>query len=685
MNQSSPPGAPSIRSYLVATAFPVVLAGALLTAAAVATFAFFYLRASQAESLHLQARTLAEAVATPVANGDRESATETLGWWKSATDLQVVAAYDQERRLLATVGGSTTAPSSPPFSPGAEVDFGALRLVEPVRLQGVTIGFLYLEMGFASLYRNIAALIAAIAALTALAVLVIRVVLGRAGERIAQPISDLVAVATEVSRHPELTKRAGTEGPREVAELAHTFNNMLDTLQREAAKLDCELRERQRTEALLDRLAHYDSVTGLANRVHFHNELPRAAERARRQRHNIALVYLDLDDFKVVNDTLGHHVGDALLKLVGERLAGVLRKGDFVYRLGGDEFTVILENIQSLHSAVEVVTKLIERLSSTYSIGEHSLHVGVSAGIALFPEQTEDLADLLRYADIAMYQAKAAGKNDYCIYTSDLTSRANFRLAIENEMRRGIERDEFFLKYQPQVDLVTGRIVGFEALVRWQHPERGVIAPGYFIDIAEQSGLIVPLGKQIVAKACREWARWRDHGADPPRLAVNVSGRQLDEASFVDDMMVALTAVGRPRPKIDLEITETLLLSDTRVSRSMLHRLAGAGIGWSLDDFGTGYSSLTYLSKFPISKIKIDQSFVARLPGDGNSEAIVRAVLGMAGGLGMEVVIEGIETREQADYLVAMGGRIGQGYLFHRPLAGDQALALLLGQASPAA
>ncbi len=496
----------------------------------------------------------------------------------------------------------------------------------------------------------------------------------------ARPLAELAAVADAVAQGEDYSRRAAETGPPEVARLARALNRMLDALQSKAAGLDQELQERARAEARLDRLAHYDQITGLANRVQFHKELPRAAERARRAGNNLALVFLDLDDFKIVNDTLGHDVGDHLLRSVGERLAGSLRKGDLVCRLGGDEFTVILENVTSLRTAVDVVAKLIEALSRAYEVDGHALHVGVSAGIALYPAQTDDLGDLLRFADIAMYQAKGAGKNDYCVYTSELIARANDRLSIEAELRQGIDNDEFFLVYQPQVDIASGDVLGIEALLRWQHPARGVVTPGYFIDIAEKSGLIVPMGRMVLAKACRQWQAWLEQGLEPPRLAVNVSGRQLGEENFADDLIAALAHCGHPRPHLELEITESLLLSDTRVSKAMLHRLAAAGIEWSLDDFGTGYSSLTYLAKFPIKNIKIDRSFVARLPGDENSEAIVKAIVAMARGLGMRVICEGVETGEQVAYLAALGPIIAQGYHYHRPLPPEEVTALLRRQ-----
>ncbi len=668
-------------------AFPAVVAVVVLAAVAVAGFAFYYLRGLQVESVQEQTASLVEVLAVAGDSGRPGAVVETLERWAAMRDLRAAAVYGADGQPLATVssgaGKAFPIPATAPLPNETQVDLDSLRLSRAISGKQGFAGVLYVDLVFHTLYRYLFILVASLGVLTLLAVFAMRTALAKAGEWLARPIVALSKLAVELSGTPELDKRAALSGPREIADLARTFNDMLDTLQQKTARLDNELRERARTEKLLDHLAHYDSVTGLANRVYFQKELPRAAERARRLNTHLALVYLDLDDFKVVNDTLGHQVGDLLLREVGERFSTLLRKGDLVCRLGGDEFTVILENIRTLRDAVEVVSKLIEKLAQPYAVADHTLHVGISAGIALFPEQTTDLDDLLRFADIAMYQAKAGGKSDYCIYTSDLLEHANRRLALEGDLRRGIENGEFFLMYQPQVEIASGRIVGLEALVRWQHPEQGLVPPVQFIQVAEDSGLIVALGRQIMNRACQDWAGWRDAGLDPPRVAINVSGRQLDEEGFVDDLVTALAAAGRPRPKLELEITESLILNEKRIPKSMLHRLAAAGIEWSLDDFGTGYSSLTYLTKFPIANLKIDRSFVTRLPGDASSEAIVRAVLGMAGGLGMNVVVEGIETPRQAKAVVALGGRIGQGYLFHRPLTAEQISALLADRSNP--
>jgi diguanylate cyclase (GGDEF)-like protein len=659
----------SIRSNVLSAAFTVVATVAFFLVAAATGLTFASLRSALTADAEVQATALADALAPALGAGDTKRVEEILDHWRPANDAGILTVRGTSGQIIGRrqePRAPDTAEANP--SSGAEREgLANAHVVLPIRTAIESVGSIDLWLHSDDIYRQPLIIGGLVLLASLLALAGAWALLGRLAAQVVRPLADLASVADTIARSPDQAPRAAEAGPQEVVALARTFNAMVDSLQHKAESLDQQIQEQARTEARLDYLAHYDQITGLANRVQFHKELPRAAERAKRQSSNIAVVFLDLDDFKLVNDTLGHDVGDHLLRAVAERLTGGLRKGDFVCRLGGDEFTVILEGITSLRTAVQVVSKLIETVAKIYDIDGHALHVGVSAGIALYPVQTEDLGDLLRFADIAMYQAKSAGKNDYCVFTSELVSRASDRMSIEGELRRGIDNNEFFLVYQPQVDIRSGRIVGLEALLRWQHPSLGLVSPDYFIDVAEKSSLIVPLGRQVIAMACRQWQAWREEGLRPPRLGVNVSGRQLHEENFPDELLAAMSSSGRVQPKLELEITESLLLADTLVSKAMFHQLAALGIEWSLDDFGTGYSSLTYLAKFPITSIKIDRSFIARVPGNENSEAIVKAIVAMAHGLGMRVITEGVETREQVEYLSALGDIVAQGYFYYRP------------------
>jgi diguanylate cyclase (GGDEF)-like protein len=682
MASSTGKTAPSIQSQVQLATVRVAAVIAAVLILAVVGVTFLHGRALLMEAVAAETSALADLLASPLAGNDAGAVDTILGRWRQDHGDKTLAVYRPTGELVARAANSAEdiGVASMPENDASGVGWSGLRMARAIPVHGDRLGTLVVTASLGGLYQSALLMAVGMLVLTVLVFIAALPMMRRAAARVVQPLGNLAAVADAVANAPGQSRRADEDGPYEVADLARNLNAMVDSLQQKVAALDQRLQDQAHAEAHLDYLAHYDHVTGLANRIQFHKELPRAAARARRMNSNIAVVFLDLDDFKVVNDTLGHAIGDNLLRSVAERLNASLRKGDFVCRLGGDEFTVILEGVSSLRTAVQVVAKVIESLSRIHHVDGHALRIGVSAGIALYPVQTEDLGDLLRYADIAMYQAKAAGKNDYCVFTSELVSQANDRMAIESELRRGIQDDEFFLVYQPQVELHTGRIVGLEALLRWQHPEHGLVAPDYFIDVAEKSGLIVPLGRQVINLACRQWQSWREQGIDPPQLAVNVSGRQLREENFADELLAAMAACGRPQPRLELEITESMLLADTQVSKAMFHRLAAAGIKWSLDDFGTGYSSLTYLAKFPINNIKIDRSFIARVPGDDNSEAIVKAIVSMAQGLGMRVITEGVETQQQVDHLSALGGIIAQGYYYHRPAPAETVTDILLRQ-----
>lgn len=672
-------GALSIHALVHGRVFPIIALGFLVMAILFVSLGFV----SQKNALHNDAEAysglLADQLAPPLLRSDKEGALKTMALAKAFAELEAIEVRDLDgqvftrmrdaERVLAWLGDGSAAHFADRFV--------HLQIARQVTLGGEKVGSLSLVISLEKLYLWTAGVILALFLLWGLLLLFVRSSLKRSAMGLAEPLAELSAMLDTVVRTDDLSYRAGEQGPGEISGLIRRVNELLELFQCKTRDLNSELQQRMLVEARLDNLAHYDPVTGLANRIQFHNELPRAAERAKRQGKNIALVFLDLDDFKVVNDTLGHDIGDRLLYSVGRRLTETIRQGDLICRLGGDEFTVILEGITSLRIAVDVVSKMIKSVGEVYDIFGHAVHIKVTAGIALFPSQTDDIRDLLRFADLAMYQAKSDGKNDYCVYTSNLLSRANERLVIESELRQGIDNDEFFLVYQPQVSLSSGLIEGMEALVRWQHPRRGLLSPGAFIDVAEKSGLIVPLGQRILELACQQWLDWAKQGLEPPKLAVNVSGLQLEEENFAEKLVAAMTAGGDIRPQLELEITESLLLSETRVSKAMMHRLAASGIEWSLDDFGTGYSSLTYLARFPIKNIKIDRSFISRLPGDKSSEAIVRAIIAMAQGLGLRVITEGVETRQQAEYLAAQGEIIAQGYYFHRPMAVDEVTLVL--------
>ncbi|MFN3376191.1 MAG: EAL domain-containing protein [Burkholderiaceae bacterium] len=435
-----------------------------------------------------------------------------------------------------------------------------------------------------------------------------------------------------------------------------------------------DITERKRAEAEIQRLAFYDELTGLPNRRLLLDRIERVGLQCERERRHAALLFLDLDDFKHVSDTLGHEWGDSLLVQASQRLGQCVRASDTVARLGGDEFVVVLAHLharteQAASEAEGVGLKILAELNRPYWLGGVEAHSTVSIGLALFADRQQPVLELLKRADLAMYQAKAQGRNTLCFYDPAMQAAASARSALEADIRRGLQRGEFLLHYQPVVD-ACGQVQGAEALVRWSHPQRGLVPPGDFIPVAEQTGLIVPLGRQVLGLACAQLAQW---AADPVRthwhLAVNVSAQEFRHPDFVGEVLQVLQHTGADARRLTLELTESLLLHDVEDSIAKMQALRERGVGFSLDDFGTGYSSLSYLKRLPLDQLKIDQGFVRDVLTDPNDAAIACTIVALAQSLGLEVVAEGVETDGQRDFLLRNGCRQFQGYLFGPPAA----------------
>ena len=443
-----------------------------------------------------------------------------------------------------------------------------------------------------------------------------------------------------------------------------------------AAQLGSVIRQK-RSEARLMYLAHHDLVTDLPNRELFHDRLKQAMREADRYERLVAVAFLDLDRFKTINDSLGHEIGDRLLQAVAERLSACVRAADTVARLSGDEFTVVLPDLGHVDDAARVVEKIVDNFRHPFQVSGMELYVSASIGITLYPFDDTDIKGLLRNADVAMYRAKAKGRNTYEFYAAEMTAQVQEQLSLEGALRRALDRNEFMLEYQPIVDLQSGRIVGAEALLRWHHPERGVIPPAQFIPLAEETGLIVPIGAWVLAHACAQGAAWRAAGHTALRLSVNISPRQFLQPGLIQTITAALGDSGFDRAWLELEITENLLMQNVESTLSNLEALHQMGIHLSIDDFGTGYSSLSYLKRFAIDRLKIDRSFVKDIPNDADDAAITTAIIAMAHELGLQVVAEGVETAEQLAFLRANGCDIMQGYFFSRPVSADAFTQLL--------
>jgi diguanylate cyclase (GGDEF)-like protein/PAS domain S-box-containing protein len=440
-----------------------------------------------------------------------------------------------------------------------------------------------------------------------------------------------------------------------------------------------DITARKLSEQRIHHVAQHDVLTGLPNRSLLQDRLGQAIAYSVRCARPVWVMLIDLDRFKFVNDSMGHKAGDVLLVTVAARLRGALRETDTVARLSGDEFVVILTEHDEQKLSVDVVQRLMDSVAQPVMLGSKEFFVTCSIGVAVYPLDGAPADSLIEHADIAMYRAKKLGRNNVQFYTPAMTEEAMERVRIESALRNALERDEFVLHYQPQVDLASGEIVGMEALIRWQHPEMGMVAPGRFIGVAEETGLIVPIGAWVMRAACQQNQAWQQAGLGKLRVAVNLSARQFGAANLVADMRQVLAETGLAPGRLEIELTESLFMSDVTPAVELLHAMKALGVKLSIDDFGTGYSSLSYLSRFPIDVLKIDRSFVVAITRDSNDAAIVASIIALAHNLKLAVIAEGVETEEQLDYLRRHGCDEMQGYYFSQPLAAAE-FELLLRQ-----
>jgi diguanylate cyclase (GGDEF)-like protein len=486
-----------------------------------------------------------------------------------------------------------------------------------------------------------------------------RLALQKAAET-AKAIEDLSNAMREVSIRQKFNTKVSVRGSEEVAQLVVGFNGMLSELQRSE-------QANREAEANLQQQALTDKLTGLPNRRHLSEHLSQSLAAAKRHNTTMALLYIDLDGFKLVNDSLGHTAGDILLVQVAERLCSRIRKSDILARFGGDEFTVVLNCIKRKDDAHTVAESLLEALARPFYIEGQEITIGASIGISTFPDHANDEMDLLQQADSAMYAAKRTGKNHAVFFTQDLGNSVRERMTLENQLRRALEDASIAVHYQPEFDLVSGRLVRFEALARWTHPTLGTIPPSKFIPVAEESGLIVPLGNYIMERACAEAVGWQSFAGHPIQVAVNVSSVQFARDSFVDEVTETLRRTGLKPNLLQIELTESAMLVGFERAAESMQRLRSIGVSFAIDDFGTGYSCLSYLPELGFDALKIDRSFVKDLIERPETKAIVRSLVTLAQDLGMRVIAEGIETPEQLKLIKDMGGNEAQGYLLGRP------------------
>jgi len=483
---------------------------------------------------------------------------------------------------------------------------------------------------------------------------------------ILTPLDRIMAVIASTDRMGIPVNPVPEQGPEELRTLARSMNSMITSIR-------LSQRDLQLQKDTVHHMAHHDALTGLANRILFNDRLESGIVRAQRHDYKLALLVIDLDRFKNINDSLGHHIGDRVLTGITQRLAQLIRADDTLARLGGDEFTIILEGLQDAQEADFMARKVLQAVSQPICVDDHHLYLSSSIGISIYPDHGSTASELLMQADAAMNLAKNEGRNSHRFFNSSLTLRAQERLVLESRLREALTNDELVPFFQPQMNTRTGQLEGFEALARWISPEQGLISPAKFIPLAESSGLIETLDLQIMRKAMQHFVRWYQQGLNPGVLSVNLNVRHFQSQSLQRTLDTLMAETGFQPHWLEVEVTETQLMTKPEEAIQVLTQLNRAGIRIALDDFGTGYSSLSYLKRLPITKLKIDQSFVRDLPDDAEDASIVRAVIALAESLGLEILAEGAETEAQINFLAANRCDRVQGYYYARPMPAEDA------------
>lgn len=615
------------------------------------------------ESLLTQTRIVGDNSAAALRARDAQAANSILFSLHSSTSISQAVIFLDDGTRFASYKREPRLPDLA-YSAQSGLSYSGDSLIAsyPIVESANRLGIIRVSRDTDSMQQGMIRALFAVLLASTLALLMAFLILAWLYRSVTRPLSRLAGLMRLVSEQKDYSVRSLDSGEDEIGYLSSGFNQMLE-------KIDAH-------DHKLRKIAHYDNITALPNRHYFNQRLEDVIADATREKEHIGVLFIDLDNFKVVNDTLGHNVGDILLKTISGRIAGTLRGSDCICRIGGDEFAVILQELPGHNEAAVVAGKILNELAQPVWLNDSEIYIGASIGISLFPDDAPDMNTLLRCADVAMYYAKSRGKNNFQLFQQDMEGKALKRLALESAMRRALENNEFILHYQPQVDLVSGKTVAVEALIRWPRPDLGVVGPSDFIPVAEESGLIIPIGEWVLRTACRQAKEWMDAGT-PLRVAINLSGRQFADERLVANVLAITGEVGLPPSMLELEITESMLMESKDASVDKLEELKSAGFMLSVDDFGTGYSSMSYLKRFPIHALKIDRSFIQELPGNQDDAAITRAIISMANSLGLAIVAEGVETTEQRQFLRDNGCKVSQGFFFGKAVPPDQIVQLV--------
>lgn len=662
----------SIQIKLLLAQGIVTISALMVLLAIVLGYGYTSFRNDLYKDLDTQATIIEHSSTAAILFHDQQAASEILSTLKLMGSINRAYLFNNKDVLLATYEKDDKVKRNTRITlaelKALNSSFNTHILIKKIELDQQMIGILFIEANLDKLNTRLSLLILAVAIAAFMGLIISLLISLKINKFLTQPISTLTNLVGRVSGSHDYSVRSQLSSRDEIGSLAMGINAMLSSIELRDERLETELAKQKQTEKALDRLAYFDTVTQLPNRHYFNQQLNLKIAEAAKFNKICCLMFIDLDDFKVINDTYGHRVGDQLLADVGARLKETLKLGDEVFRIGGDEFAILISDNNHLSHARELAEKIIRDCAEKFIINNNDLYIGLSIGISGATQPVIQAADLLRSADSAMYRAKSEGKNNFKFFSKEIDDESHFRSYVENALRIALSRNEFEVYYQPIVNLRSEQIVGFEALLRWHEPIYGDISPGIFIPCAERIGVIIPIGEWVLRQACEQQKKLCDEFGIDFMMNVNLSGRQIREFDVVHKILDIVSETGINPTSLNIELTESVLMDNSQSTINKFHSLRAAGVSISIDDFGTGYSSLSYLKRFPINTIKIDRSFIMDISQDSDDQAITLAIIALANTLKLTVVAEGVETVEQKNILKLNNCEKAQGYLFSKPL-----------------